>query len=138
MNYKEAYNSWLNHPLIEEEIKNELKKMYEDDIKSSFYDNLTFGTAGIRGILGIGTNRLNIYTIRKATLGYANYLIKHIKESQTKGIVIGHDNRFNSRKFCLDCANLLSSKGIKVYIFDDLRPTPEISFAIRRLYAAGG
>lgn len=138
MNYKQTYQTWLNHPSIEEEEKNLLKSMDEQTIKESFYDNLSFGTAGMRGILGIGTNRLNIYTIRKATLGYANYLLKHLKNNEKKGVVIGHDNRYNSRKFCLDCAALLSSKGIKVYIFDDLRPTPEISFAIRRLQANGG
>lgn len=138
MTYKKTYTEWLNHPLLEEEYKNELKNMNEHSIKESFYGNLTFGTAGMRGILGIGTNRINIYTIRKATLGYANYLIKHIKNSKEDGVVIGHDNRYNSRKFCLDCASLLSSKGIKVYIFNDLRPTPEISFAIRNLKASGG
>ena len=138
MNYKDTYNTWLNHPSIDEEFKLELSKMSEETIKESFYGNLSFGTAGMRGILGIGTNRLNVYTVRKATLGYANYLIKHVENSKTMGVVIGHDNRYNSRKFCLDCANLLSSQGIKVYIFDNLRPTPEISFAIRELKAAGG
>lgn len=138
MNYKETYTSWITHPLIEEEIRKELKEMDENCIKESFYGDLSFGTAGMRGILGIGTNKLNIYTIRKATLGYANYLLNNLKDCKQKGVVIGHDNRYNSRKFCLDCANLLSSKGIKVYIFDSLRPTPEISFAIRKLNACGG
>lgn len=138
MNYKKMYNSWLNNKNIALEIKNELEKMNEETIKESFYDNLSFGTAGMRGIMGIGTNRLNIYTIRKATLGFANYLINQYKDKLSNGVVIGHDNRLNSRKFCLDCAALLSSKGIKVYIFDDLRPTPEISFAIRNLNAIGG
>lgn len=138
MNYKESYNNWINHKCINEDIKNELKQMSEETIKESFYDNLSFGTAGMRGIMGLGTNRLNIYTIRKATLGYANYLLKHIKHSAQNGVVIGHDNRKNSREFCLDCASLLSSQGIKVYIFDNLRPTPQISYAIRSLNASGG
>lgn len=138
MTYKKQYTEWMNHPLIEKEIKEELEKMNEQTIKESFYGNLSFGTAGMRGILGIGTNRLNIYTVRCATLGYANYLINNIKDAKNKGVVIGHDNRHNSRRFCLDCAALLSSKGIKVYIFDDLRPTPEVSFAIRELKACGG
>lgn len=138
MNYKDTYNTWLNTKNIDSEILNELKEMDEETIKHCFYDNLSFGTAGMRGIMGPGTNRLNTYTIRKATLGFANYLIKYYKEKINQGIVIGHDNRLNSRKFCLDCASLLSSKGIKVYIFDDLRPTPEISFAIRKLNAIGG
>ena len=138
MNYKTIYSQWLNNPNLLEEYKKELEEMNEENIKQSFYDNLSFGTAGMRGVMGIGTNRLNLYTIRKATLGFANYLIKHYKENLQNGVVIGHDNRLNSRKFCLDCASLLSSKGIKVYIFEDLRPTPEISYAIRKLNAIGG
>lgn len=138
MNYKDTYNTWKNTQTLLEEYKKELNEMNEDKIKESFYEDLSFGTAGMRGIMGAGTNRLNVYTIRKATLGFANYLIKYNKENLDKGVVIGHDNRLNSRKFCLDCASLLSSKGIKVYIFDDLRPTPEISFAIRKLNAIGG
>lgn len=138
MSYKETYTKWLNHKNLKEELKKELEEMNEDSIKEAFFDNLSFGTAGMRGIMGLGTNRLNVYTVRKATLGYANYLLKYIKDSNKKGVVIGHDNRLNSREFCLDCAALLSSKGIKVYIFDSLRPTPEISFAIRKLKAVGG
>lgn len=138
MDYKNAYNTWLNYKSIDKEILKELQEMDDETIKLCFSNNLSFGTAGMRSIMGSGTNRLNIYTLRKATLGFANYLIKYNKENLTKGIVIGHDNRLNSRKFCLDCASLLSSKGIKVYIFDDLRPTPEISFAIRKLNAIGG
>ena len=138
MNYNETYLQWLNHPNMDKEILEELKALDENQIKQCFYGNLSFGTAGMRGVLGVGTNRLNIYTVRKATLGYANYLLNNQENAKEKGVVIGHDNRYNSRKFCLDCAALLSSKGIKVYIFDDLRPTPEISFAIRELKACGG
>ena len=138
MNYKDTYNTWLNNPHIDTEIREKLKKMDDNEIKESFYGNLSFGTGGMRGILGIGTNKLNIYTVRKVTLGYASYLHKYIKNSSSKGIVIGHDNRHNSRDFCLDCAALLSSRGIKVHIFDSLRPTPEISYAIRKLGASGG
>ena len=138
MTYKTIYKTWLEHENLDQKLKEELKAMDEDNIKASFYDNLSFGTAGMRGIMGLGTNRLNIFTIRKATLGYAYYLLKHVKDSKKKGVVIGHDNRLNSREFCLDCANLLSSQGIKVYIFDALRPTPEISYAIRKLKAVGG
>ena len=138
MTYKTIYKTWLEHENLDQKLKEELKVMDEDTIKASFYDNLSFGTAGMRGIMGLGTNRLNIFTIRKATLGYAYYLLKHVKDCKKKGVVIGHDNRLNSREFCLDCANLLSSQGIKVYIFDALRPTPEISYAIRKLKAVGG
>ena len=138
MTYKTIYKIWLENKNLDQKLKDELKAMDEETIKASFYDNLSFGTAGMRGIMGLGTNRLNIYTIRKATLGYAYYLLKHVKDCKKNGIVIGHDNRLNSREFCLDCANLLSSQGIKVYIFDALRPTPEISFAIRKLKAVGG
>lgn len=137
MDYKKTYETWLNNPYLLDEYKKELLKMNEENIKESFYDNLSFGTAGMRGVMGVGTNKLNIYTIRKATLGFANYLINNNYDID-KGVVIGHDNRLNSREFCLDCASLLSSKGIKVYIFDSLRPTPEISFAIRKLNAIGG
>ena len=138
MTYKTIYKTWLEHENLDQKLKEELKAMDEDCIKASFYDNLSFGTAGMRGIMGLGTNRLNIFTIRKATLGYARYLLKYVQGSKKKGVVIGHDNRLNSREFCLDCANLLSSQGIKVYIFDALRPTPEISYAIRKLKAVGG
>lgn len=138
MDYKNIYNKWLNCQTLNENLKKELTNLSEEDIQSCFNGTLSFGTAGMRGIMGVGTNRLNIYTIRKATLGFANYLIKHIKDYKARGIVIGHDNRLNSREFCLDCASLLSSQGIKVYIFDNLRPTPEISYAIRKLNAAGG
>ena len=138
MDYKSIYNKWINCEALNENVKKELTNLSEEDIQSCFNGTLSFGTAGMRGIMGVGTNRLNIYTIRKATLGYANYLIKHIKNSKTKGVVIGHDNRLNSREFCLDCASLLTSLGIKVYIFDSLRPTPEISYAIRKLNASGG
>lgn len=138
MSYKETYNSWISNPNLDKETLKELKEMNDKDIEYSFYDNISFGTAGMRGIMGAGTNKLNIYTIRKATLGFANYLINNYPNQLHNGVVIGHDNRLNSRKFCLDCASLLSSKGIKVYIFDDLRPTPEISYAIRKLNAIGG
>ena len=127
MTYKDKYNEWLNHPLIDKKLKAELLSMSEKDIENAFYTNIEFGTAGMRGIMGVGTNRINIHTIRKATLGFANYLINNNKN----GVAISYDNRNNSRDYAYDCAKLLASKGIKTYLFDSLRPTPELSFAVR-------
>ena len=138
MNYNQSYNDWLKSNKLTKEEKKLLKQMNKDCIKQSFSNSLSFGTAGIRGIMGLGPNRLNIYTIRKVTVGYANFLLKHYNNNINKGIVIGYDNRLNSKEFGEECASILSSQGIKVYIFDNLRPTPEISFAIRELNAIGG
>ena len=138
MNYKQSYDDWLNSSILTKEEKETLKKMDEESIIQAFSSSLSFGTAGMRAVMGLGPNRLNIYTIRKATLGYANYLLKYHKKEINKGIVIGYDNRLNSKEFSEESANILSSKGIKVFLFDKLRPTPEISFAIRELKAIGG
>ena len=134
MEYMEIYNHWLNHPTLKEEDKEELKKMSEKDIKDAFYTDIQFGTAGMRGLMGLGPNRLNIYTIRKATQGFANYLNKN----NLKSVAIAYDNRYNSKEFAYDCAKLLASNNIKVYLFDSLRPTPELSFAVRYNKCDGG
>lgn len=134
MTYKDKYNEWLNHPLIDSKLKAELLSMSEKDIENAFYTNIEFGTAGMRGVMGAGTNRINIHTIRKATLGFANYLIKNNKN----GVAISYDNRNNSRDYAYDCAKLLASKGIKTYLFDSLRPTPELSFTVRYYKCDGG
>lgn len=134
MNYTENYNRWLSHPNLDEESKNELRKLTEQEIKDAFYTDVQFGTAGMRGLMGLGPNRLNIFTIRKATQGYANYLKKNNKHS----VAIGYDNRFNSKEFAFDCAALLASNGIKTYIFDSLRPTPELSYTVRYFKCDGG
>ncbi len=134
---KALYNYWLNN--VNEDLKEQLLNYSEDEIKESFYKNLEFGTAGMRGVLGPGTNKLNIYIIKKATLGFGRYLLKRYKNlAKTRGLVIGYDNRFYSEEFSIAAANVLASLGIKVYRFESLRPTPEVSFAIRHFHACGG
>ena len=134
MTYKEKYNEWLDHPYTDEKIRKELKEMSEKEIEDAFYTDIKFGTAGMRGIMGAGTNRINIHTIRKATQGFANYLKAHGKD----GIAISYDNRNNSRDYAYDCARLLASNGIRTYLFDSLRPTPELSFVVRYCKCDGG
>lgn len=134
MSYKDTYNNWLNHPNLDVKSREEMLKMSEKDIENAFYTNIKFGTAGMRGVMGVGTDRINIYTIRKATLGFANYLNANNKD----GVAIGYDNRHNSKDYAYDCAALLASKGIKTYLFDSLRPTPELSFATRYFKCDGG
>ena len=134
MDYRENYEKWLNHPNLCEEQKQELRNMSEQQIKDSFYTDVAFGTAGMRGLMGLGPNRLNIFTIRKATQGFANYLNKNSLHS----VAIAYDNRFNSKEFAFDCAALLAANGIETYIFDSLRPTPELSYTVRYFKCDGG
>lgn len=136
MNYKEKYNLWLNNKDLEENLKNELLEMTDDKMKEAFTEDLEFGTGGMRGIIGAGTNRMNIYTVRKATLGFARYLLS--LNSSKSGVVISHDNRLFSREFAIESAKVLETVGIKPYLFSSLRPTPELSFAVRELNAIGG
>lgn len=139
MEYMKIYKEWIENPYFDEETKKELISIKNDikEIEDRFYKSLEFGTAGLRGIIGAGTNRINIYTIRKATYGLCNYIIKNTNEKDRR-VVIAHDNRYMSREFCLETANTLASCGIKAYIFDDLRTTPELSFAVRNLNAIAG
>ena len=134
METKEKYLFWKNHENLDLRLKDEINNLTEKEIEDCFYTDIKFGTAGMRGVMGVGTNRINIHTIRKATQGYANYLNNHHKN----GIAIGYDNRFNSKEYAYDCAKLLASNGIKVYLFDSLRPTPELSFAVRYNSCDGG
>ena len=138
--YKQLYREWLESPYADEETRAELKAIEGNDaeIYDRFYQTMEFGTAGMRGVLGAGTNRINRYAVRKATLGYARYLKKTAGEGAMRGVVIAHDNRRMSREFCMETAGVLAAEGIPSYIFDDLRPTPELSFAVRYLGAAGG
>ena len=138
MDYKEIYESWLSNPYFDEETKAELKAIADDDneIKERFYQDLEFGTAGLRGVIGAGTNRMNIYTVRKATQGLANYIIKAGKRSQ--GVAIAYDSRHMSPEFADEAALCLAANGIKAYIFETLRPTPELSFAVRHLGCVAG
>ena len=111
--------------------------MDEKDKEDAFYMNLEFGTAGMRGILGTGTNRMNIYTIRKANVGFAKYVLT-LENGKERGVAIGYDNRHMSYKFAIESAKVLATYGIKSYVFESLRPTPELSFAVRYLKCAGG
>lgn len=141
MNYKEIYNQWLTDEYFDNDTRNELEaiKNDENEIKERFYKNLEFGTAGLRGIIGAGTNRMNDYTVARATFGLANYILKNVgQEGKNRGVVIAHDSRFKSREFCIQTANTLAACGIKAYIFDDLRTTPELSFAVRNLNCIAG
>ncbi|MEE0616097.1 MAG: phospho-sugar mutase [Intestinibacter bartlettii] len=141
MNYMEIYNQWLESDYFDADTKKELEniKGNEKEIEDRFYTDLEFGTAGLRGIIAAGTNRINIYTVRRATFGLANYIIKNTtEEEKERGVVIAHDNRHMSREFCLEAANTLAACGIKAYIFDSLRTTPELSFAVRKLHTIAG
>lgn len=141
MTYRGIYNDWINNKYFDEKTKEELinLKDNEKEIEDRFYKNLEFGTAGLRGIIAAGTNRINIYTVRRATFGLANYILKNTtREEQERGVVIAHDNRFMSREFCIEAANTLAACNIKAYIFDSLRTTPELSFAVRSLKAIAG
>ena len=138
MDYKEIYNQWLENPYFDEATKEELKAIKDDEneIKERFYMDLEFGTAGLRGIIGAGTNRMNIYVVRRATQGLANYIAKVDKKSQ--GVAIAYDSRHMSPEFAQEAALCLSANGIKAYIFETLRPTPELSFAVRHLGCVAG
>ena len=141
MSYRETYNNWVENCYFDEKTREELRNLKgnEKEIEDRFYKNLEFGTAGLRGVIAAGTNRINIYTVRRATFGLANYILKNTsKEEQERGVVIAHDNRFMSREFCVEAANTLAACGIKAYIFDSLRTTPELSFAVRKLHTIAG
>ena len=132
------YQRWLNSPKVDEKTKQELRNMNQAQIDDAFFKDVEFGTAGMRGVLGPGTNRLNDFTVRKATVGYAQYVLELFPNAKEMGVVISHDNRHQSREFTLLTAKVLNEFGIKAYIFDALRPTPELSFAVRYLKACGG
>ena len=138
MAYMKKYDEWCSNPQIDDETKEELLdiKGDEEEIKDRFYKDLDFGTAGLRGIIGAGTNRMNKYTVTKATQGLANYIIK--QGTQGKGVVIAYDSRIMSKEFSEYTALCLNANGIKTYIFDELRPVPELSFAVRQLEATAG
>lgn len=138
MGYMETYKQWIDNPYFDEETKKELKGIEgnEAEIKERFYADLEFGTAGLRGVIGAGTNRMNIYTVRKATQGLANYIIR--QAGQKKGVAIAYDSRRMSPEFADEAACCLAANGIKAYVFESLRPTPELSFAVRELGCISG
>ena len=138
MDYKQIYEDWCHNPLFDEETKRELAsiKDNEEEIKDRFYKNLEFGTGGLRGVIGNGTNRMNQYTVSKATQGLANYIIEQGK--QQKGVAISYDSRNMSKEFSEKTALTLNANGIKTYVFESLRPVPELSFAVRKLGCTAG
>ena len=141
MAYRGTYKNWIENNYFDKKTREELinLKDNEKEIEDRFYKDLEFGTAGLRGIIAAGTNRINFYTVRRATYGLANYILKNAsKEDVKRGVVIAHDNRFMSREFCLEAANTLAACGIKAYIFSSLRTTPELSYAVRKLHTIAG
>lgn len=138
MDYRELYREWMTNSYFDEDTKAELKAIENDDneIKERFYKELEFGTAGLRGIIGAGTNRMNIYTVRKTTQGLANYIAA--VNGQAKGVAIAYDSRRMSPEFAKEAALCLAANGVKAYIFETLRPTPELSFAVRKLGCIAG
>ena len=138
MSTLDNYNRWLNSSRVDEATKDVLRNMNQQEIDDAFFKDVEFGTAGMRGVLGPGTNRLNNFTVRKATVAFGKYLLELFPNAKEMGVVISHDNRHMSREFTLLSASVLNDLGIKTYIFDSLRPTPELSFAVRYLKACGG
>ena len=138
MSTLDNYNRWLNSSRVDEATKEVLRKMNQQEIDDAFFKDVEFGTAGMRGVLGPGTNRLNNFTVRKATVAFGKYLLELFPNAKEMGVVISHDNRHMSREFTLLSASVLNDLGIKTYIFDSLRPTPELSFTVRYLKACGG
>lgn len=138
MNYMEQYRFWLEDSYFDEETKRELKAIEgnEKEIEDRFYRELEFGTGGLRGVIGAGTNRMNLYTVRKASQGLANYIIK--QGGAQKGIAIAYDSRFMSPEFADEAALCMAANGIKAYVFESLRPTPELSFALRKFGCISG
>ena len=138
MSYKDEFNFWLNDDYFDQATKDELLAIRdnEGEIEDRFYKELEFGTGGLRGVIGAGTNRMNIYTVRKASQGLANYIIK--ANGQEKGIAIAYDSRFMSPEFADEAALCMAANGIKAYVFESLRPTPELSFALRTLGCISG
>jgi len=140
MDYKEIYQQWVNDDYFDQKTRDELKAIAGDDkeIQERFYKNLEFGTGGLRGIIGAGTNRMNIYTVSKATQGFANYIKKQGPEAVKMGVAIAYDSRRMSPEFAETAALVLNGNGIKTYLFESLRPTPVLSFSVRHLGCTGG
>ena len=135
---QENYNRWLNSNKIDANVKAQLKAMSKEEIDDAFFKDVEFGTAGMRGVLGPGTNRLNDFTVKKATVAFGKYLLEKFPNAKKEGVVFSHDNGHMSREFTVLSAKVLNDLGINTYIFDSSRPTPELSFAVRYLKACGG
>ncbi|MBB3907674.1 phospho-sugar mutase [Anoxybacteroides rupiense] len=140
MNWKSKYEQWMTYEHLEKEIKQELQQKSRDEkwLEDCFYKNLEFGTGGMRGEIGPGVNRMNIYTVRKASEGLARYIESFGEEAKKRGVVIAYDSRHKSPEFAMQAARTLATHGIQTYVFNELRPTPELSFAVRYLKAFSG
>lgn len=140
MNYLDTYKQWVSNEYFDEATREELKKIEKDskEIEDRFYRDLEFGTAGLRGKIGAGTNRMNVYIISKATQGLADYINEKGEDYAKRGVAIAYDVRHFSKEFAMRAAAVLAGNGIKAYVFEDIRPTPELSFTVRRLNAAAG
>ncbi len=140
MNWKQEFSRWLSYADLDAELKEQLENMKQDEkkIEDSFYKNLEFGTGGMRGELGAGTNRLNVYTVRKATQGLAKFIEKLGEEAKKRGVVVAYDSRHKSPEFAMEVAATLGAHGITTYVFESLRPTPVLSFAVRHLHTVSG
>ena len=140
MEWKKEYERWISFADLDAELKQQLEAMQSDEkkIEDSFYKNLEFGTGGMRGELGAGTNRLNVYTVRKATEGLARFIENQGEEAKARGVVVAYDSRHKSPEFAMEVAATLGAHGIKTYVFESLRPTPELSFAVRYLHTYSG
>ncbi|PDX95980.1 phosphoglucomutase [Bacillus thuringiensis] len=140
MNWKQEFSRWLSYAQLDAELKEQLENMKQDEkkIEDSFYKNLEFGTGGMRGELGAGMNRLNVYTVRKATKGLASFIEKLGEEAKKRGVVVAYDSRHKSPEFAMEVAATLGARGITTYVFESLRPTPVLSFAVRHLHTVSG
>lgn len=136
--YKENYERWINHPNLDPALAKALSTMGEKELEDSFYTNIEFGTAGMRGVLGPGTNRINVHTIAKANEGFAQYIVANGEDACARGVAIAYDNRHMSYEFAMVSAKVLARHNIKCYVFESLRPTPELSFAVRHFNCFGG
>lgn len=138
MDWKKQAEKWKSFDELDEKLKRELESLNEKELEEAFYKNLEFGTGGMRGEIGAGTNRMNIYTVRKASSGLGEYVESICPDIEKRSVVIAYDSRHNSKKFAMEAAKTLATRGIQTYVFDELRPTPELSFAVRHLKATAG
>ena len=136
MDIEKTYREWLNSPSLQEDEKKSLLAMGQEEKEDAFFQEAPFGTGGMRGKLGIGLNRLNRFTVGKAAYGFGLFLKQRSEDACEKGVAISHDNRRHSREFALLCSSILNDLGIRSYLFDSLRPVPELSFAVRELRCA--
>src|SRR5699024_9855689 len=139
-NWKSAYEQWLHYNKLDDSLKEELNQLKnkEEELEDAFYQDLSFGTGGMRGIMGPGSNRMNIYQDRKAVNGLANYILVDSVNVKDRGVVVDYDTRYKSREFAVEAAKVLEYHGIKTHVFESKRPTPLLSFAVRYLGTAAG